>query len=56
MLFRSGVIVGGANTDHLLRLNLKPNLVYRVTALAYGRKPGTMAVLQQTYARQTRKD
>ena len=52
----SGVIVGGANTDHLLRLNLKPNLVYRVTALAYGRKPGTMAVLQQTYARQTRKD
>jgi len=52
----SGTIVGGANTDHLLRLNLKPNLVYRITALAYGRKPGTMAVLQQTYVRQTRKD
>lgn len=52
----SGVIVGGANTDHLLRLNLKPNLVYRITALAFGRKPGTMAVLQQTYVRQTRKD
>lgn len=52
----SGVVVGGTNTDHLLRLNLKPNLVYRITALAYGRKPGTMAVLQQTYSRQIRKD
>jgi len=30
--------------------------VYRITALAYGRKPGTMAVLQQTYARQIRKN
>ena len=52
----SGLIVGGANTDNLLRLNLKPNVVYRITALAYGRKQGTMAVLQQTYARQMRKD
>lgn len=52
----SGLIVGGTNTDNLLRLNLKPNVVYRITALAYGRKQGTMAVLQQTYARQMRKD
>lgn len=54
----SGLIVkpAGAGTDNLLRLNLMPNVVYRITALAYGRKPGTMAVLQQTYARQTRKD
>lgn len=52
----SGLIVGGANTDNLLRLNLMPNVVFRITALAYGRKPGTMAVLQQTYARQIRKD
>ena len=52
----SGLIVGGATTDNLLRLNLTPNVVYRITALAYGRKPGTMAVLQQTYARQIRKD
>lgn len=51
----SGLIVGGANTDNLLRLNLKPNVVYRITALAYGRKPGTMAVLQHTYVRQTHK-
>ena len=51
----SGLIVGGANTDNLLRLNLEPNVVYRITALAYGRKPGTMAVLQQTYVRQVHK-
>jgi len=50
----SGLIVGGANTNNLLRLNLKPNVAYRITALAYGRKPGTMAVLQQTYVRQVR--
>ena len=52
----SGLIVGGANTDNLLRLNLKPNVAYRITALAYGRKPGTQAVLQQTYVQQRRKD
>jgi type IV pilus assembly protein PilX len=50
----SGLIVGGTNTNNLLRLNLKPNVAYRITALAYGRKPGTMAVLQQTYVRQVR--
>lgn len=52
-----GLIVNaaGASTDNLLGLNLVPNVVYRITALAYGRKPGTMAVLQQTYARQIHK-
>ena len=30
--------------------------VYRITAVAYGRKGSTMAVLQQTYARQFVKD
>ena len=43
------------NWLNLLRLNLEPNVVYRITALAYGRKPGTMAVLQQTYVRQVHK-
>ena len=54
----SGLIVKpvAAANDNLLRLNLTPNVVYRITALAYGRKSGTMAVLQQTYARQMRKD
>lgn len=50
----SGLIVGGSN--NLLRLNLKPNIAYRITAVAYGLKPNTMAVLQQTYVRQIRKD
>lgn len=52
----SSLIVGGASNSTLLPLNLAPNVVYRITALAYGRKPGTMAVLQQTYARQIRKN
>lgn len=54
----SGLIVRplGTAANNLLSLNLKPNVVYRITALAYGRKQGTMAVLQQTYARQMRKD
>lgn len=46
----SGVVVGAPS--NLLELNLTPNVVYRITTLAYGRKPNTMVVLQQTYARQ----
>ncbi len=54
----SGLIVStaGTPTNNLLNLNLKPNVVYRITALAYGRNSSTMAVLQQTYVRQVRKD
>lgn len=59
---KSALIAGGANH---LPLNMKPNVVYRITAIAYGRKvrrvagvdvPITQAVLQQTYARQKLKD
>lgn len=50
----SGVVVG--NTNNYLPLNLTPSVVYRITALAYGRKPSTMVVLQQTYAQQKLKD
>ncbi len=50
----SSLIVGGAG--NLLPLNLMPSVVYRITALAYGRKPNTLVVLQQTYAQQKRKD
>ena len=44
-----------------LALNLDVYVVYRITALAYGKPrtdddPGTFAVLQETYARQRRKD
>ena len=34
-----------------LGLRLSPNVVYRITALAYGQRSTTMVVLQQTYAR-----
>ena len=34
-----------------LRLRLSPNVVYRITALAYGQRSTTMVVLQQTYVR-----
>lgn len=49
----SGLIVGGANNQ--LPLNLTPSVVYRITALAYGRR-NTVVVLQQTYAQQKLKD
>ena len=54
----SGLIVSesGTSTNNFLNMNLKPNVVYRITALAYGLKSNTMVVLQQTYARQVRKD
>ena len=43
-------------SSNQLALNLDVYVVYRITAIAYGRKPGTLAVLQETYARQRRKD
>ena len=39
-----------------LALNLKPNLVYRITAIARGIKPNTQVVLQSTFVRQKMKD
>lgn len=50
----SGLIVGGPS--NFLPLNLTPSVVYRITALAYGRKAGTQVVVQQTYAPQRAKD
>ena len=58
----SALIAGGITN---LALNLQPNVVYRITAVAHGRKlrregsadvPVTQVVLQQTYARQKYKD
>lgn len=40
-----------AQPPDLLDLKLNPSVVYRITALAYGLKPSTMAVIQETYAR-----
>jgi type IV pilus assembly protein PilX len=42
--------------NNFIGLNLVPNVVYRITSLAYGRKPNTRVVLQQTYVRQKLKD
>jgi len=44
--------VGASASNNLLRLHIDPNVVYRITALAYGRKASTLVVLQQTYAPQ----
>lgn len=47
-----GVGGGVVNSDaaNKLALNLNPSLVYRITAIARGRKPGTQVVLQSTFA------
>lgn len=50
----SGLVPDSAN--NLLNINLDTYVVYRITAVAHGLKPNTMVVLQQTYARQRRKD
>lgn len=44
------------STTSQLPLNLDVYVVFRITALAVGRKPGTTVVLQETYARQRTKD
>lgn len=52
----------GASNNKFLALNLNPPVVYRITAIAFGRKratdgtPVTRAIIQQVYARQNRKD
>ncbi len=44
------------NPRNILPLNVNPLVVYRVTAVAYGRKAGTRVVLQQTFAPQKLRD
>lgn len=45
-----------ASKKKLVALNLLPAVVYRITALAYGRKDGNIVVLQETYARTKMRD
>lgn len=52
---KSANLIVDATTSQL-PLNLDVYVVFRITALALGRKPGTMVVLQETYARQRMKD
>lgn len=50
----SGLIVSddpATTPADILDLRLNPSVVYRITALAYGLRPNTMAVIQETYAR-----
>ena len=49
----SGLI---ANDSPRLALYMQPQVIYRITAIAHGRKSGTQVVLQQTYVRQKRRD
>lgn len=35
---------------------MQPQVIYRITAIAHGRKNATQVVLQQTYVRQKRRD
>ncbi len=44
------------STTNELPLNLDVYVIYRITAVAVGRRPGTTVVLQETYARQRTKD
>lgn len=47
----ANLIVGGSPDRHVLPLSNEPNVAYRITAIAYGRKPGTMVVLQENFVR-----
>lgn len=51
----SGNLIAGNSTD-ILPLTIDPLVVYRITAIAYGRKSGTRVVLQQTFAPQKLKN
>lgn len=52
---KTNTLIVDSTTNHL-KLNLDVYVIYRITALAFGRKAGTMVVLQETYARQRKKD
>lgn len=52
---KSANLVVDSSTSEL-PLNLDVYVIYRITAVATGRKPGTTVVLQETYARQRTKD
>lgn len=52
---KSANLIVGSTTSQL-PLNLDVYVVFRITALAIGLRPGTTVVLQETYARQRTKD
>lgn len=50
----TAIITSGSNSN--LPLNIVPKVVYRITAIARGLKPGSQVVLQSTFVRQKKKD
>ena len=48
-------LIAGSGANYLA-INVQPNVIYRITAMAQGRKDSTRAVLQQTYVRHRLKD
>jgi len=46
----------GTRSDWIMQINSTPKVIYRITAIATGRKPHTRVVLQQVYARNKLKD
>jgi type IV pilus assembly protein PilX len=52
----AGVVTPDPDDPPILALSMDPNVVFRITALAHGRKPGTRVVLQETYVRKRRMD
>lgn len=49
-------LISNAEAHQLELFGLLPHVVYRITAVAFGRKPDTMVVLEQSYALPRRKD
>lgn len=49
-------LITNAASNQLELAGLAPHAVFRITAIAYGRKPGTMVVLEESYARPMLKD
>lgn len=52
---KAGLITNAAS-NQLELTGLAPHAVFRITAIAYGRKPGTVVVLEESYARPMEKD
>ena len=48
-------LIAGIGANYLA-VNVQPNVIYRITAMAQGRKDSTRVVLQQTYVRHRLKD
>ena len=52
---KAGLITNAAS-NQLEMTGLAPHAVFRITAIAYGRKPGTLVVLEESFARPMEKD